>query len=496
MNKRLFALLVMMAIAGLTWAANVSDKKRVLRFPDKQSKATTPDQWEKRDEVKTVIYGDVDYVPSSSFVGLPNLEEIIFDGMVGHIDGYVITNCPKLKRVVFRGPVSTTGGSQFVKDCPNLEEVVFEGLVFASGFGEPINCPKLRGYKQKGMFMDADSTLFKLYTNKEVAANRKMKKQAKQLLAYKRRCITQHSNKFLKRFETALFNYSDKLAIAIGDYDFHRILTPIVLPLMKDMNLSKLELLKTSPAYTQDTIQIKWAYAEPSDSTLVRDRAYFNLDSIAGNGNDISRIKNLMYWVHDIVRHDGSSRNPSSQSLIDLYETCQRENRGVNCRMMAIMLTEALLAEGIPARYLTCQPKLWEFDSDCHVICVAWAASLNKWIWVDPTFAAFVTDENGLLLHPGEVRERLIKDQPLVLNPDANWNHQEAYSKEDYLDEYMAKNLYYIEAISYNRPRPEGQGADKSTYIQLIPTGTKDIAPYANIQMTDSTKFWAKPERH
>ena len=29
--------------------------------------------------------------------------------MVGHIDGYNIKDCPKLRRVEFRGPVNTTG---------------------------------------------------------------------------------------------------------------------------------------------------------------------------------------------------------------------------------------------------------------------------------------------------------------------------------------------------------------------------------------------------
>ncbi len=107
--------------------------------------------------------------------------------------------------------------------------------------------------------------------------------------------------------------------------------------------------------------------------------------------------------------------------------------------MMAIMLTEALLAEGIPARYLTCQSKDYDTDSDCHVICVAWSESLNKWVWADPTFAAFVTDKNGLMLHPGEVRQHLMDNEQLLLNEDANWNHEELLSKEDYLDYYMAK---------------------------------------------------------
>lgn len=89
-----------------------------------------------------------------------------------------------------------------------------------------------------------------------------------------------------------------------------------------------------------------------------------------------------MYWLHDEIRHDGSSP--------------------------------------------------W---SDYHVINIVWSDSLNKWVWMDPSFAASVTDENGLLLHPGEVRERLRRDLPVQLNEDANWNHETIQTVDCYLSE-------------------------------------------------------------
>ena len=213
------------------------------------------------------------------------------------------------------------------------------------------------------------------------------------------------------------------------------------------------EILKESPAYQRDTIQKpKFRYADPSDSLLRLSRECFNLDSIAGNGNDISRIKNLLYWVHNNITHDGSNGLPSgSFNLRNTFDSSKRDSCGYNCRALAICLTEALLAEGIPARYVTCESKKWDSDNDCHVICVAWSESLGKWIWVDPTFAAYITDENGLLLHPGEVRYRLQHDMPLILNADANWNNSVPETKEEYLDEYMAKNLYIMSSNMLNQ---------------------------------------------
>lgn len=71
---------------------------------------------------------------------------------------------------------------------------------------------------------------------------------------------------------------------------------------------TKLEILKASPSYAADTIKKpNLEYALPSDSLLAATREYFNLDSVAGNGDDVSRIKNLLYWVHNNIPHDGGN---------------------------------------------------------------------------------------------------------------------------------------------------------------------------------------------
>ncbi|MDE6449901.1 MAG: transglutaminase-like domain-containing protein, partial [Muribaculaceae bacterium] len=265
-----------------------------------------------------------------------------------------------------------------------------------------------------------------------------------------------------------------------------------------DEGKSMLQILKESPSYApcdNDTVPL-FTYTPANDPGLTLSREYFNIDSIAGNGDDVSRIKNLLYWVHEAVRHDGSSSWPDCHfNLRELVQVCRDQNRGLNCRFMAMMLTEALLSQGIPARYITCQSKAWDEDNDCHVICVAWAGSLDKWVWVDPTFAAFVTDENGLMLHPGEVRYRLQHDLPLILNDDANWNHEIPQTKEGYLEEYMAKNLYIMSACSIQQSEPEGKSEHEQGYhIALTPLNSN----YNNsrIIITDDTYFWQTPSYH
>ena len=127
------------------------------------------------------------------------------------------------------------------------------------------------------------------------------------------------------------------------------------------------------------------------------------------------------------------------------------------------------------------------------MICVAWSKSLNKWIGIDPTFAAYVTDENGILLHPGEVRYRLQHDMPLVLNSDANWNNRFTQTKENYLDNYMAKNLYIIDANTFNQAEPEGKSAHpQGKFAALVPQGI--TYPYSDYNTTDEQWFWQAPE--
>ncbi len=448
-------------------------------------------------KVRMVRYGDMDYMMSGAFNDLSEIEEIVFDGMIGHIDGYLVTNCPKLRRIIFRGAINTTGGQQFVKDCPLLEEVRFDGLVISSGFGEPVNCPNLKHYTIAGAIaMSGDSINFPTTSAADIAKRKDMVEQLRQIACWQTDMLANPPRNFMFN---AAFSTADKTVELLGAAGLINEKTDLEKVLNKakeNIDLrSKLEIIKDSPAYksASDSI-ISFTYAQPSDSLLTLSRLHFNLDSIAGNGDDISRIKNLLYWVHDLVKHDGGAAWPDCKfNLREIAQVCHEENRGVNCRFMAMMLTEALLAEGIPARYLTCESKAWDTDSDCHVICVAWSESLDKWVWVDPTFAAYVTDENGLMLHPGEVRYRLQNDLPLILNEDANWNHEVKQTKEYYLDEYMAKNLYIISCNSINQAEPEGNTSHpKGVGVALIPEGSNYTR--AQIITTDYDKFWQSPQ--
>ena len=113
-----------------------------------------------------------------------------------------------------------------------------------------------------------------------------------------------------------------------------------------------LEKLKNAEKYNLSDNRFipKFEYQSMDNSNLVRIRKDLKLDSIAGNGNEVSKILNLLHWVHNIIRHDGSSNNPTLKNAIDLIKVCKTEKRGVNCRMMATILNECYLSMGIKSR--------------------------------------------------------------------------------------------------------------------------------------------------
>jgi len=140
-------------------------------------------------------------------------------------------------------------------------------------------------------------------------------------------------------------------------------------------------------------------------------------------------------------------------------------------------------------------------DNDCHVINMVFCESLKKWIWIDPTNEAYVTNEKGELLSIEEVRERIIQDLPLVVNPDANWNMKSPVVISEYLYRYMAKNLYMLECPVNSQYDTETNAPGKViSYIRLIPLDYFDQIPdkresngYIFYKTNNPKTFWQTP---
>lgn len=451
-------------------------------------------------KLKKISFGNADYLSGGLLSDMPMLEEVVFNGMIGHFDCTFISNCPKLKSIVFKGPVSTTGGPGFIYNLPSLESVVFESIVVSLGVevDDSYICPKLHGITNKGAFLEVyNDSITPAATIEQLQSNPRLIADMEKLAKWQGEVLRAKNPRWMRKWQYQAAKILQPILSKLGNKEADSLKADMEYAWnLGDDVKSELDILKESPAYdvAGSPKTTKFLYADSTDVLLTLSRKRFNLDSIAGNGDDISRIKNLLYWVHNSIPHNGSNGvAPGPRNLRNTYDSARRDSCGYNCRALAICLTEALLAEGIPARYITCLPKAWDTDNDCHVICVAWSKSLNKWIWVDPTFAAYITDESGLLLHPGEVRYRLQHDLPVVLNKDANWNNEWAKTKEDYIDYYMAKNLYILQANIINQAEPEGPSShEQGLHVALVPNGV--VYKYTNYQTSDEDWFWQAPE--
>lgn len=268
-----------------------------------------------------------------------------------------------------------------------------------------------------------------------------------------------------------------------------------------------IDILRNAAKYNfNDTRTVpKFSYQSKDDPNLKALREGFKLDSIAGEGNDISKIINLLHWIHDLIPHDGQHGNPTVMNAMNMIAVCKNEHRGLNCRGLSTVLNECYLSMGFKSRYITCMPKDSVFD-DCHVINMVWVEGLKKWIWIDATNNAYVMDEMGALLSIEEVRRRVIEGKPVILNPDANWNRKVSATKEDYLFNYMAKNLYRMECpvvSQYDTETPKP--GKKIEYIELLPLDAYQQTPqreertssngntYITYKTNNPGLFWVAP---
>ena len=309
--------------------------------------------------------------------------------------------------------------------------------------------------------------------------------------------------------------YTDKDSISIKitpttKFDFIILLNDTTKALTEiKYQPSYLDILRTADNYNfNDTRPIpKFSCQSKSDTNLIALRKGFKLDSIAGEGNEVSKILNLLHWVHNLIPHDGNHENPAVKNALSMIAACKKGDRGLNCRGLATVLNECYLSLGIPSRFITCMPKDSVFD-DCHVINMVYSKELKKWLWIDPTNDAYVMNEKGELLSIEEVRDRIIHNKPLILNPEANWNHKVSKTKEEYLFQYMAKNLYRMECpLESEYDYETWKNGKVVSYVELLSldaykqlpqktskTNSKTGTTFINYKTNNPNLFWTLPE--
>jgi hypothetical protein len=239
-----------------------------------------------------------------------------------------------------------------------------------------------------------------------------------------------------------------------------------------------------------------FSYMTSSDSDLRILKSSFNLDQVAGSGNEISRIIKLMQWVHRLVPHESSPGYIVPSNSLNIIEVCQTEKRGVNCRQLATILNDVYLAMGFKSRLVTCLPMKNETE-DCHVTNLVFSETLKKWIYMDPTFEAYFTNKKGIFLNHAEIRKAIVDGTAIRVNDEINSNGQPYQGGKIGYIRYMAKNMVRFVCSMKSE---FGSEQKMPFYVELYPKGFESCAEFEsktvgpNFQcISDPAVFWANP---
>ena len=204
-----------------------------------------------------------------------------------------------------------------------------------------------------------------------------------------------------------------------------------------------------------------------SDPSLQVLRRRYDLDRVAGDGDPLTRSRRLCDWLHRHVRHFDTAEQIEHNSLSLLaYSFDNGREAGINCIMQAIVLAEACLSVGLPARTVGLHP-LSPHDMDQHYVTVVWAGPSAEWVMLDPSFGTCFKHPDGTILSPWELRRRFAEEADVSCAP-SDFGDDPQRAAADYR-EYVAKSIFYLQS-----PVTNGFGTSADTgqrWVTCAPQG-------------------------
>ncbi|MHB8132458.1 MAG: transglutaminase-like domain-containing protein [Mobilitalea sp.] len=245
--------------------------------------------------------------------------------------------------------------------------------------------------------------------------------------------------------------------------------------------------LKEFSDYAEDGKKIPFTYELNQSDEYQELISEYDLDSLTKGYHDIKLMSILLNWVCDNFKHNGSSGLPDERNAIALIDYYKQQSDDINCRGLAIILSEVLRLYGIPAKHITCMPKETLFD-DCHVVVHAYSDESKQWIMLDPTYRLILQNEKGSYVNLPILREVLINNQIVIPNENAGRNGRK-FKIDDYR-EYMTKNTFRFEcATDFYFGAEDGDNGNVAN--MLTPLNYFDDTKERNT--TSDKVFWAIP---
>jgi hypothetical protein len=208
-------------------------------------------------------------------------------------------------------------------------------------------------------------------------------------------------------------------------------------------------LLKMFNEFQENTQNLNLSY-DFNNKNLQELKIKYSLDEKAGNGDDLSKVINLLNWVSENIYNGGNYNYEKPENAMNLLDDFLQKGKdyGINCRALSRTLTGCLLSIGIKARTLFIMPAS-PYDYDNHVVTHAYIKESKQWILLDPTYNTYLMDKDKNILDVFEIRNLLANQEYIIFSDGFNLNGDKCDIDE--VKTYYAKNLFYLKTDIVSR---------------------------------------------
>ena len=193
----------------------------------------------------------------------------------------------------------------------------------------------------------------------------------------------------------------------------------------------------------------------------------YNIEEIAGEGNEFTRAKRLLNNFSPRLKHASSYDNHVEENSLALLEySLDNPKQGINCLAKAKIFAEMCLALGIKARRIGIMPYS-PYDLDNHVVNEIFDHELNKWIMMDLTCNTYFINKDKTPLSMLEIREHFAKHEFItaIECDESLTDIKEIEKKNLETNWYIAKNSFRFTVDKY-----QGFGL-KGGKLYFVPKG-------------------------
>lgn len=254
---------------------------------------------------------------------------------------------------------------------------------------------------------------------------------------------------------------------------------------MNFANDNLLELMNLD-VYENQGEKIQFTY-DFNDSKINAIRKYVDMETWLDSSSDFNKMYSCLSWVNDIVKHKSYVNLPLKRDAISLLTFAKNNNYKLNCRGLAILLSELCLAAGLYARYITCNLRETNIE-DCHVVVIAFSKELGKWVLLDPSYCLVLYNANNIPLSLSEFRSFLIHNLDIIVNKQANYyDHKLDFNK------YVKKNGKKL--YRFSSPIHVSIGCDENKFnntVDLVPSINEYVQELPKV-ISNERVFWQLP---